>query len=343
MRIKIYQINPDRDKNLVKFLQYKHLDNFQDTKDINAYIYDEVFNGEVDGDNLEEIFRQFNTEGHPLHRGHSLSVSDVVVTKDGAYYCDNIGFQKVDFDEFLSQKPDNLMTVVYVEPHKAPYIAEIEHTLEAEQKAVGGLIEPIYLGDVCLVGNEEAKLIGMEGNRRVGDGTSIIAGPFFICGLTADDFRGLTAEEAEKYMQDKKKRHEAAISEGEIVMGGGHMSVAQLEAMLNTLPIEITFIDDNNINRFFNEGAKVFKRPGMAIDREVFSCHPPKIEPMVRSIIESFKNHTRDSVPVWMEKQGKPFLVTYYAVRDKKGIYLGTVEVVQDMQFAKEHFTGIRG
>ena len=148
-------------------------------------------------------------------------------------------------------------------------------------------------------------------------------------------------EEAEKYVQDKKNRHKAAINEDEIVMGGGHMSVAQLEAMLNTLPIEITFIDDNNINRFFNEGAKVFKRPGMAIDREVFSCHPPKIEPMVRSIIESFKNHTRDSVPVWMEKQGKPFLVTYYAVRDKKGIYLGTVEVVQDMQFAKEHFTSI--
>lgn len=149
-------------------------------------------------------------------------------------------------------------------------------------------------------------------------------------------------EEAENYVQDKKNRHKAAINEGEIVMGGGgHMSVAQLEAMLNTLPIEITFIDDNNINRFFNEGAKVFKRPGMAIDREVFSCHPPKIEPMVRSIIESFKNHTRDSVPVWMEKQGKPFLVTYYAVRDKKGIYLGTVEVVQDMQFAKEHFTSI--
>lgn len=108
-----------------------------------------------------------------------------------------------------------------------------------------------------------------------------------------------------KICAGKKNRHEAAIYEGEIVMGGGHMSASQLEAMLNTLPIEITFIDDNNINRFFNEGAKVFKRPGMAIDREVFSCHPPKIESMVRSIIESFKNHTRDSVPVWMEKAGK--------------------------------------
>ena len=219
MRIKIYQINPDRDKNLVKFLQYKHLDNFQDTKDINAYIYDEVFNGEVDSDNLEEIFRQFNTEGHPLHRGHSLSVSDVVVTKDGAYYCDSIGFQKVDFDESLTQKPDNLMTVVYVEPHKAPYIAEIEHTLEAEQKAVGGLIEPIYMGDVCLVGNEEAKLIGMEGNRRIGDGTSIIAGPFFICGLTEDDFRSLTEEEAEKYMTQFKEPEQISREEVEADMG----------------------------------------------------------------------------------------------------------------------------
>ena len=219
MRIKIYQINPDRDKNLVKFLQYKHLDNFQDTKDINAYIHDEVYNGEVDSDNLEEIFRQFNTEGHPLHRGHSLSVSDVVVTKDGAYYCDSIGFQKVDFDESLTQKPDNLMTVVYVEPHKAPYIAEIEHTLEAEQTAGGGLSEPIYLGDVCLVGNEEAKLIGMEGNRRIGDGTSIIAGPFFICGLTEDDFRGITAEEAEKYMMQFREPEEISREEVEADMG----------------------------------------------------------------------------------------------------------------------------
>lgn len=219
MRIKIYQINPDRDKNKVKFHSIKNAQRFQGKADIDPSIYDEVFNGEVDSDNLEEIFRQFNTEGHPLHRGHSLSVSDVVVTKDGAYYCDSIGFQQVDFVESLTQKPDNLMTVVYVEPHKPPYIAEIEHTLEAEQKAVGGFIEPIYLDDDCLVGNEEAKLIGMEGNRRIGDGTSIIAGPFFICGLTEDDFRGLTAEEAEKYMTQFREPEEISREEVEADMG----------------------------------------------------------------------------------------------------------------------------
>lgn len=154
MEIKIYQINRDRDKNFVKFLHYKHLDNFQETKEINASIYDEVFRGDVDCEKLEDVYRRFNTDGHPLHRGLSLSVSDIVVTKDGAYYCDSVGFLKVDFDEAKTQKPDNLMTVVYVEPHKAPYVTEIAHTLEAEQKAVGGLIEPIYNDDeTCLVGN----------------------------------------------------------------------------------------------------------------------------------------------------------------------------------------------
>ena len=129
-------------------------------------------------------------------------------------------------------------------------------------------------------------------------------------------------------------------AESEIVMPGGHMTLEELTALLNTIPLEITFVDADNINRFFNEGPKVFKRPGMAIDREVFSCHPPKIEPMVRQIIDDFRNNRRDEVPVWMEKGGRAMLVKYMAVRDNSGTYLGTVELVQDMEFAKEHFLG---
>ena len=127
-------------------------------------------------------------------------------------------------------------------------------------------------------------------------------------------------------------------SDREIVLAGGHMTEEQLTAMLNTIPLEISFIDADNINRFFNEGTKVFKRPGMAIDREVFSCHPPKVEQQVRRIIGEFRNGTLDQVPVWMEKNGRTMLVTYMAVRNKAGNYLGTIELVQDMEFAKEHF-----
>ena len=132
----------------------------------------------------------------------------------------------------------------------------------------------------------------------------------------------------------------ATGSEGEIVMPGGHLSIEQLTALLNTIPLEISFVDTDNINRFFNEGPKVFKRPSMAIDRDVFSCHPPKIEPMVRQIIDDFRNNRRDDVSVWMDKSGRTMLVKYMAVRDKTGKYIGTVELVQDMEFAKEHFLG---
>lgn len=126
--------------------------------------------------------------------------------------------------------------------------------------------------------------------------------------------------------------------DGEVIMSGGHMTVEQLTAMLNTIPLEISFVDADNINRFFNEGAKVFKRPSMAIDRDVFSCHPPKVEPLVRQIIDDFRNSRRDEVSVWMEKKGRTMLVKYMAVRDKRGTYIGTLEIVQDMEFAKEHF-----
>ena len=129
-----------------------------------------------------------------------------------------------------------------------------------------------------------------------------------------------------------------SANDGEIIMPGGHLKKNELIAMLNTLPVEITFVDKDNINRFFNEGPKVFKRPQMAIDREVFSCHPPKVEPMVRMIIGNFRDGKEDEVPIWMEKGGKPFLVRYMAVRDKEQNYVGTLEAVTDMTEVKEHF-----
>lgn len=220
MRLKIYQINNDRDVNQVKFMPFDSLEKFQQTSQVDPSIYDEVFNGEVECEDLEAVFTRFNTKGHPLHRGHSLSVSDIVVNGNGAFYCDMVGFKKVDFDETLTHKPDNLMRVVYVEPNRPPFEAEIAHTLEAEQKAVDGLIELVYNeDDTAIVCNDEGKLRGMEGNRRIGDGSSIIAGPFFVCGLTEDDFRSLTDAEAAKYMERFAQPEQISQEEVEADMG----------------------------------------------------------------------------------------------------------------------------
>lgn len=221
MKIKIFQIDHEKDKNGVKFMHTDRLEKLQGTTNIDASLYKEVFNGEVEAADLEDVYSMFNCEGHPLHRGHSMSISDVVKTEDGVYFCDLVGFKKIDFDESKTTKPDNLLKVVYVEPNKPAYAAEVEHTLEGEQRAVGGMIECIYCHDdnTCVVANEEAKLIGMEGNRRFGDGKTIIAGPFFVVGLEGDGFRSLTEEEQTKYLQEYAEPEQISQEEVEADTG----------------------------------------------------------------------------------------------------------------------------
>ena len=197
MRVNIYHINKARDVNGKLYSVYQNGDV------VDPSIYDEVFSAELDTTNLEEIHRMMKFEGHPLMRAANLTVSDVVVVNGRAHICQPRGFEEIDFDVSKTQKPDNLMRVVYVEPNKPAYVADVEHTLEAEQKAVGGgLIQTLYFEDdnTTIIANDESKLMGMLGNRRFGDGSTIVAGPFFVVGIAGDDFRSLTDEEVEKYM-----------------------------------------------------------------------------------------------------------------------------------------------
>lgn len=192
MRLKIYQIDPDKDSLGLSYQPFKKVDMVDPT------IYRKVFDAETDVKDLESAFRMFNDEGHPLHNGRSMSVSDVVVTEDGAFYCDSMGFVKTPFDESKVDTSD-LIKVLYVEPLKAPYEAEIPDTLEAKQKAVDGYIEYVYNTDeTALVCDEEAKLKSKDGNRYL-DGGGIIAGNFLVVGLGEEDCRSLTTEEVEKY------------------------------------------------------------------------------------------------------------------------------------------------
>lgn len=124
----------------------------------------------------------------------------------------------------------------------------------------------------------------------------------------------------------------------EVHLSGGSLKINELNALLNTIPAEITFVDKDNINKYFNDGEKLMKRPKMALGRNVMTCHPPKVQVMVNAIIDDFRNGRRNNVPVWMEKAGKTLYVNYIAVRDDEGNYLGTLELVQDMTFAKDHF-----
>lgn len=111
MDIKIYQINRTRDVDRIKFLGLDNLKDFGGIQDINGRIYDMVYHGNVEAGDLEDVYRIFNTECPQDFKGHSLSVSDVVEVVEGPgmapgfYFCDCIGFQRVEFNPALASNP----------------------------------------------------------------------------------------------------------------------------------------------------------------------------------------------------------------------------------------------
>ncbi|SFT47048.1 hypothetical protein SAMN02910356_00650 [Selenomonas sp. GACV-9] len=127
----------------------------------------------------------------------------------------------------------------------------------------------------------------------------------------------------------------ARVSEQEILAGRiqlptGELTVKQLRAMFSLLPVDITFIDEQDKLRFFINEGNIFPRPKAALGREVYECHPPQIVPVVRNLLADFKAKKRDSLEVARYIMGKPVMVKYMAVYDQAGSYIGTVEVVQD-------------
>ena len=105
-------------------------------------------------------------------------------------------------EERAALQEENMLAVVFVEPHKKPVIRKLRNEYEDISRAVGGLIEHIYQEDgTILVANEESKLLGMDGNRRIHDGKSMLAGPFFVVGDDGEEYRSLTEAEIKKYME----------------------------------------------------------------------------------------------------------------------------------------------
>lgn len=155
-------------------------------------------------------------------------------------------------------------------------------------------------------------------------------------------YRDLADYDHDLVPYDKKDfTKESDYQDGFVNFSKGKLRVDQLEALLDTLEIEITYIDENDINSYYNNhnGKKVFKRPVSSLGREVYYCHPPQVEPLVRNLINEFKVGTRDSLKLVRNIKGTDFAISYYAVRDKAGKYLGVLETVQDLSFYKNHLT----
>ena len=120
--------------------------------------------------------------------------------------------------------------------------------------------------------------------------------------------------------------------DGTIMMSTGHVSVEQLTAVLSTLPLDLTFVDSEDRVAFFSEGPdRIFARSKAIIGRKVQHCHPPRSADTVNKILEGFRAGRENVAEFWINFHGKFVHIRYFAVRDKQGGYLGTVELTQDI------------
>jgi DUF438 domain-containing protein len=120
--------------------------------------------------------------------------------------------------------------------------------------------------------------------------------------------------------------------DGEVPIGAGSLSLEQLEALMNTLPLDLTFVDHEGHVKYFTQGEeRIFDRPATIIGRHVNQCHPPSSVHIVEEIVKSFRSGEKNNEDFWIQMKDKWVHIRYFAVRNKDGKYLGTLEFTQDI------------
>jgi len=135
----------------------------------------------------------------------------------------------------------------------------------------------------------------------------------------------------------EKPAEEKPVLEGILQFDTGTLTKEEVEAILNTLPVDITFVDKDDAVKFFNKAEKrIFVRTKAILGRKVQLCHPQKSIHVVNRILEAFKKGEKDVAEFWINVGGRLIHIRYLAVRDKDGKYLGTMEVTQDITDLKK-------
>jgi PAS domain S-box-containing protein len=139
--------------------------------------------------------------------------------------------------------------------------------------------------------------------------------------------------------EDKKRtaKETASASGNALQSETGSLSKEEAEAIFDSLPIDISFVDKNDAVKYFNKADKrIFVRTKAVIGKKVQLCHPQKSIHVVNKILEAFKTGKKDSAEFWITMDNRLIHIRYFAVKDKNGKYLGTMEVTQDLTDIKK-------
>jgi len=110
------------------------------------------------------------------------------------------------------------------------------------------------------------------------------------------------------------------------------LSIETLEAIFDTLPVEMSFVDSADTVRYYSKGdRRIFKRTPAVIGKKVQDCHPQKSLYKVEQVVSELKSGKRDVAEFWIDLHGRKIYIRYFPVRNKQGKYLGILEVTQDI------------
>lgn len=130
-----------------------------------------------------------------------------------------------------------------------------------------------------------------------------------------------------------EKEGEQPSNNGYIKFDAGILSPDEINSIMNTLPVDITFVDKDGIVKYFSQGKeRIFPRTKAIIGREVKNCHPPASVHIVEQIVEDLSSGRKDHEDFWIKMGEKYVYIRYFAVRNEKGEYLGTIEFTQDIK-----------
>lgn len=162
--------------------------------------------------------------------------------------------------------------------------------------------------------------------------------PLIMESIPMEIFGGCLADAAEigfPYVQPTETTAQTTtrtIMDNKIDLHTGALTPEQIRLVFNHLPVDITYVDENDQVQFFSTPPhRIFTRTKAIIGREVKNCHPPQSVHVVEKIVESFRSGARSSESFWIHMGPKFILIQYFAVRDEQGIYSGVVEVSQEI------------
>ena len=329
-------------------------------------VHAEVFKGSI-----EEIHKELKEEekiGHPIRviKEENFAIEDLIknniIPKTNAYIDHRVEAIKYSLIEDLNLLSDIEKHYSRKENILFPYMEK--YGIDAPPKVMWGVDDEIRQDIKAFksllqnkdINYDELKIKSEEVTTKILEmifKEENIMLPMLIDLLTEDEWVKI-AEDSEEIgycivspnekwkpsrvaVEEKAKNETGNMKDGYVKFDTGVLKIQELSNILNTLPFDITFIDKEDVVKYFSQSEeRIFPRTKSVIGRTVQNCHPPASVHVVNKMLEDFKAGKKSSEDFWINIKGMYVYIRYFAVRDEEGEYLGTLEVTQDIKPIQE-------